>query len=275
MSNRRFFYFSAEDARRLVAGEVDAVLVSHNMTVVYNRNQFWLKEYSAEYDCAIAYRFIENGDYDGIARQIRVGSIYYNSNPYLEYDIPNIKSLVKIDHSTLTKIRNGEIDNFPVQCNVVGRGEDSNAFKIGELTYDEGYDMFVFHTYKGGYEYYLGSDVMQSITEILPIYYPIDTGLVYMDLEEYINRAWRTTNFNFKVVDIQGHTWYGCNEDEYGNRLPIMDWYIGIADRNMKKSIGDVVSDYHDLLQSGDIINRMVFELLVDICLREENEENK
>ena len=95
--------------------------------------------------------------------------------------------------------------------------------------------------------------------------YPIDANWCeYIKLEEYISRAWRQNNFNFKVMDIEGNTWYSCNKDKDGKRLPIMDWHIGNSDSNLKKSIRDVVSGYYELIESGHILNSMIVELMMD-----------
>jgi hypothetical protein len=97
-------YFSAEDARRLVAGEVSEVVISDNATVVFNCNRFWYIQNNNEYNCGVPHRYITYGDYDAIAKDIRTNSIY----PWIEFET-DIVSILTIDNSTLTAIRKGEI----------------------------------------------------------------------------------------------------------------------------------------------------------------------
>lgn len=260
MTNMRLKYFSAEDARRLVAGEVSEVVVSDDTTIVYNCNQFCCVLNGKEFNCDVPHSYITDGDYDAIAKRIRTDSIY----PWIEFE-KDIVSIVKIDNSTLTAIRKGEIKKIDIHCNPFGHGEKSDAIKCGELFCDKDTRVCVVRICKTNDEYELGGNIMETLTEIFHMWFPIDANWCeYIVLEEYISRAWRQNNFNFKVMDIEGNTWYSCNKDEDGKRLPIMDWHIGNSDSNLKKSIRDVVSGYYELIELGHILNRMLFELTLD-----------
>ena len=256
----RIKYFSAEDARRLVAGEVSEVVVSDDTTIVYKCNQFLCVGHGRECNCKVPHRYITDNDYDAIARYIRVNGV----NPWIEFK-KNITSIAKIDNSKQRKIRNGDIKKIDVLANVVGYGEYANGDKIGELFYDKDKRVFVVKVYKNGIEYELGGNIMEALTEIFQMCHPIDVNwLEYIELEEYISRAWREHIFNFEVMDIEGNTWYSCNKDKDGKILPIMDWHIGNSDSNLKKSIRDVVSGYHDLIEKGYILNSMIVKLMMD-----------
>ena len=251
---RRIKYFSAEDARRLVAGEVSEVVVSDDTTIVYNCNQFLRVENGREYNCYVPHSYITDGDYDAIAKDIRTNSIY----PWIEFD-ENIVLILTIDNSTITSIRNGEYEKDYIHCNPFGRGEYFDTIKCGELFYDKDTRVCVARIYKTNDEYELGGNVMETITEIFHMWIPIDNGDEYIELEEYIGRLWYQNNFNFEVTDIEGNTWYSRNTDRYGNILPIMDWYIGNSDRKLEKSIRDVVrgGGYYGLIETGHILNGM------------------
>ena len=259
---KRFKYFSAEDARRLADGEVSEVVVSDDTTILFNNNKFWYKQNGDEYNCDVPHSYITDGDYDAIAKDIRTNSIY----PWIEFET-NIVSILTFDNSTITSIRKGEYKKDYIQCNPFGRGEYWDAIKCGELFCDEDTRVCVARIYKTNDEYELGGNIMETITEIFHMLYPIDTNRgEYIDLEEYIGRAWHQNNFNFEVVDIEGNTWYSCNKDKDGNILPIMDWHIGNSDRKLKKSIREVVrGGYYGLIETGHILNGMLIELTMDI----------
>lgn len=260
---KRFKYFSAEDARRLVAGEISDVVVSDDTTIVYNCNQFFCVENGREHDCGVPHSYITDGDYDAIAKWIRTDSIY----PWIEFE-RDIVSILTIDNSTITSIINGEYEKDYIHCNPHGRGEYFDTDKCGELFYDEDTRVCVARIYKTNDEYELGGNIMETITEIFHMWIPIDTKCgEYIELEEYIGRLWYQNNFNFEVVDIEGNTWYSRNTDRYGNILPIMDWYIGNSDRKLEKSIRDVVrgGGYYGLIETGHILNSMLFELEMDM----------
>ena len=258
---KRFKYFSAEDARRLVAGEVSEVVVSDDTTIVYNCNQFLCVEYGREYSCDVPHSYITDGDYDAIAKDIRTNCIY----PWIEFET-NIVSILTIDNSTLTAIRKGEYEKEYIHCNPFGRGEYFDAIKCGELFCDKDTRVYVARICKTNDEYELGGNIMETLTEIFHMLYPIDTNRgEYIELEEYIGRAWHQNNFNFEVIDIEGNTWYSCNKDKDGKILPIMDWHIGNSDRKLKKSIRDEVSDYYGLIETGHILNSMLIQLMMDI----------
>ena len=257
---RRIKYFSAEDARRLVAGEVSEVVVSDDTTIVYNCNHFWCVENGREYNCNVPHSYITDGDYDAIAKDIRTNSIY----PLIEFET-NIVSILTIDNSTLTAIRKGEIEKDYIHCNPFGRGEYWDAIKCGELFCDKDTRVCVVRICKTNDEYELGGNIMETLTEIFHMLYPIDTNCgEYIELEQYIGRAWSHNQFNFEVIDIEGNTWYSCNKDKDGKRLPIMDWHIGNANKKLKKSIRDVVCDYYGLIETGHILNSMIVELMMD-----------
>jgi hypothetical protein len=255
----RLKYFSAEDARRLVAGEVNEVVVSDNTTIVYNCNQFLCVENGREYNCDVPHSYITDGDYDAIAKDIRTNSIY----PWIEFET-DIVSILKIDNSILTTIKKGEIKKIDIHCNPSGYGEESDAIKCGELFCEKDTRVCVVRICKTNDEYELGGNIMETLTEIFHMWYPIDDG-EYIELEEYIGRAWHQNNFNFEVIDIEGNTWYSCNKDKDGKILPIMDWHIGNSDRKLKKSIRDEVSDYYGLIETGHILNSMLIQLMMDI----------
>lgn len=253
---RRIKYFSAEDARRLVAGEVSEVVISDNATVVFNCNRFWYIQNNNEYNCGVPHRYITYGDYDAIAKDIRTNSIY----PLIEFK-KNIVSIVKIDNSELTALIRGEIEKIDIECNPF-----YYSIYVGELFYNKDTRVFVVRIFETNDEYELGGNIMENLTEIIHMLYPIDDAIngEYIDLEEYISRAWRQNNFNFKVVDIEGNTWYSCNKDKDGKTLPIMDWHIGNANKNLKRSIRDEVCDYYGLIETGHILNSMIIELMMD-----------
>jgi len=257
---KRFKYFSAEDARRLADGEVSEVVVSDDTTILFKSNKFWYKQNGDEYDCDVPHSYITDGDYDAIAKDIRTNSIY----PWIEFET-DIVSILTIDNSTITSIRKGEIKKIDIQCNPFGHGEEWGAIKCGELFCDKDTRVCVVRICKTNDEYELGGNIMETLTEIFHMWYPIDDG-EYIELEEYISRAWRQNHFNFEVIDIEGNTWYSCNKDEDGKILPIMDWHIGNSDSNLKKSIRDVVrGGYYGLIETGHILNSMLFELTIDM----------
>ena len=261
---KRFKYFSAEDARRLVAGEVSEVVVSDDTTIVYNCNcnQFLCVENGREYNCDVPHSYITDGDYDAIAKYIRTDSIY----PWIEFDT-NIITILTIDNSTITSIRKGEYEKDYICCNPFGRGEYFDVIKCGELFCDEDTRVCFARIYKTNDEYELGGNIMETLTEIFHMWHPIDTKCgEYIELEEYIGRAWAQNQFNFEVTDIEGNTWYSCNKDKDGEILPIMDWHIGNSDRKLKTSIRDVVrGGYYGLIETGHILNGMLIELTMDI----------
>ena len=253
----RIKYFSAEDARRLVAGEVSEVVVSDDTTIVYNCNQFLRVENGREYNSYVPHSYITDGDYDAIAKDIRPNSIY----PRIEFK-ENIVSIVKIDNSELTALIRGEIEKIDIECNPC-----YYSIYVGELFYNKDTRVFVVRIFETNDEYELGGNIMDNLTEIIHMLYPIDDAIngEYIDLEEYIGRAWSHNQFNFEVIDIEGNTWYSCNKDKDGKRLPIMDWHIGNANKKLKKSIRDAVSDYYGLIETGHILNSIIVELLMDI----------
>lgn len=286
----RIKYFSGEDVKHLIENTDDFKVVVSDDTVIASGDKTFVnatpdpdnetgKLYKINFWYDIDESLINDQKYDEIARIIRKG-IYKRDN--LNVGLYHI-----LTTDRLKSMLEGELDhNHIIAHTSFDDGKTTIANAIGYIYMDEA-GMFVFKDDKSNYEYELGDfwtiptdmdnpddflkDMVKRINtalcEVLCLSHPIMLNRDEIcDLYNYIYRAWHCLRYNFEKTDMYGDTWYSCNEDEYGDELPIWQWYIGNKDRDKKVEIGFLRINLAELFESGNLIKEMV-EVLDDIIL--------
>lgn len=257
----RINFFSGDDARCLIEGKVSEVVVSDDMTIVFNNDKFWYKYKGEWIDCDVPSSHIKEKDYDAIAKDIRVNSII----PYIDFG-GNVVSLMKVDATTLYALMSGKMEKYDISLGVRQDCQHATVYRnYGELFFDDG--GFVVRVFNTDYEFEIGMNINEHLIEIFPLTLAVAADWdEYLSLDAYIGCAWEQNKFNFEITDIDGNTWYSCNRDADGNRLPIMDWYIGKKDSDLRVAIGDVRSSYYALINEGGIVDKMVGKMFLKHC---------
>ena len=286
----RFKYITGEDVKKMLTDVENFKFVVSDDTVIMTDGRGFLhcspdpdsktgSTYKNNFRYDIDWSLIREKKYDEIARIIRRG-IY---KPI--YNIVGLRHTLTTDH--LKFMLDGDTDRCNITADILLDNGKYTCSHFGYIYMDEA-GMFVFKVNKTNCEYELGEywtipadmdnpddflkDIVKyintAVCEVASLKHPVKLDKYeIIELHKYIYRAWCCLRYNFEKTDMYGDTWYSCNEDEYGNELPIWQWYIGNKDRDVKVEIGFVRNNYAHLFQEGNLIEEMV-EVLDDIMIK-------
>ena len=280
----RVKYFSGEDARKLIKGEVEKVVITNDIAICHSGYEFCAVHCGEVSSCYVPDTYIKNEQYNDIAEFIRGSEIIY----YTDTNYGNVVEVDKLDADIVMKLLKGEVEKIAITALERIYENQFASLDIAEIFYDKG--EFVMRTlnnkeyelvdwepintsevYGDAFISMILNSIHKSMLEIFSFSPAIDMNDMYMSLAEYSRRAWMHNNYNFEVIDTDGNTWYWCNKDENYNTLPVMEWYVGKKHSDFRVAVGDVRVTYYDLVEKGDAIKSMVSSLVIDVLEAEFN----